>query len=405
MITTFLLTLALATPALEPVIVAVDSSRSLTPAELTTTHDALHDVIEALPGDTPVGLIAFHDRAEWLIRPTGDRKAVVQAMAGLKPTGDRTVLFEALILASQELPRGGVVLVITDGRDEGSAVTAEDVERRFARVDARIVTASVGRHIDDRSLRRLALLTQGQTMGRFDTRTPSDLIDVITALTLTSPPETAAASAPPQPVATAPREDAARSEATPSRLPEWTTTAAIAAVALLGLLAITSAVVRLRSHDERAVEPTCPTCGAALESWETSCSSCEIAALEDAARTRQVDTGRHDAGLTMAVANLGYLVLETEEVDPRRFALPPNEVFTVGRAPEVNSLQVEDPTVSAQHFKVVPKEDHFYVVDLDTTNGTTVNHERVRVRRLAPGDVIRAGLCEFRFELSKGTVH
>ena len=69
----------------------------------------------------------------------------------------------------------------------------------------------------------------------------------------------------------------------------------------------------------------------------------------------------------------------------------------VGRAPDVNTLQIDDPTVSAQHFKVVPKEGEYYVVDLDTTNGTMVNHERVKVRKLRPGDIIRVGAIEFEF--------
>ena len=47
----------------------------------------------------------------------------------------------------------------------------------------------------------------------------------------------------------------------------------------------------------------------------------------------------------------------------------------------------------------VDKAGEYYVVDLDTTNGTSVNHERVKVRKLTPGDVIRVGVLEFEFKM------
>ena len=101
------------------------------------------------------------------------------------------------------------------------------------------------------------------------------------------------------------------------------------------------------------------------------------------------------------------LVLDEEPVliarqrgkSARTYHLPKDRAFAVGRAPGVNSLQIDDPTVSGQHFRLVPKDGEFYLVDLDTTNGTMVNHERVKVRKLASGDVIQAGAVQLEFAL------
>jgi hypothetical protein len=416
-----LLALAIAAPTtVEPsLVLAVDSSRSLSAAELDAAADHLADVVDALPGGLPVGVIAFHDRPEWRVHPTPAREAVHEALSTLVPEGSVTVLNEALITASQELPSGGLVLVVSDGRDEGSAVTAADVERRYARLDVRILTLSIGRSVDDRALRRLSLLTQGRDFGSLGDGDPARLAAAIRDAWqdwLGAQPESPPAATPPPPPSPETRS-AAESGTARDPVLTWPAAAGIAVVALLGLLAIISAIWRLRHRAETPVPGTsrCSKCGATIEDWDTSCAACEIAALEEAARTRQVDDAHGDGppdplealdpGLTMAVADLGYLVFEADDPPDRRFALPRSQTFTVGRAPEVNSLQVDDPTVSAQHFKVIPRDDQFYIVDLDTTNGTTVNHERVRVRRLSPGDVIRAGLCEFRFELSKGTVN
>jgi hypothetical protein len=430
-LTPLLLALAIAAPstAREPVILAVDGSRSLSGAELGAASSRLADMVDALPPEVPVGVIAFHDRAEWRARPTLARPDIRAALTDMTPRGNRTVLNEALIMASQELPTGGLVLVISDGRDEGSAVTAADVERRYSRLDARILTASMGSAVDDRALRRLSLLTQGRDLGTLGDSTPTSLAAAVESVRQEWMAARAPAEPPPAVATPAPPADSGVRAEQPNRptsvdlIPHWVLAAGIGIVALLGLLAIVSAILRLRptTEDDATAEETregpahCPTCGAVLADWETSCSACEIGALEEAARTRQVESDRHptgvdgdvivDPGLTMAVADLGYLVLEGEARPGPRYALPRSETFTVGRAPEVNSLQIDDPTVSAQHFKVVPRDDQFYIVDLDTTNGTTVNHEQVRVRRLCAGDVIRAGLCEFRFELAKSPIN
>jgi pSer/pThr/pTyr-binding forkhead associated (FHA) protein len=97
------------------------------------------------------------------------------------------------------------------------------------------------------------------------------------------------------------------------------------------------------------------------------------------------------------MGEVAVLTVHEEGREVREYTLPRDRIFAVGRAPRVNTLQVKDQTVSAQHFKIVFKDNHFYVVDLWTTNGTSVNHECVRVHPLVPGDVIRAGLSEFVF--------
>jgi type II secretory pathway predicted ATPase ExeA len=63
-----------------------------------------------------------------------------------------------------------------------------------------------------------------------------------------------------------------------------------------------------------------------------------------------------------------------------------------------NELNLRDGSVSRHHAMVVPDGDHWVVVDLNSTNGTLVNGERVRHRRLQHGDAISIG-C-FRIDFS-----
>jgi hypothetical protein len=87
-------------------------------------------------------------------------------------------------------------------------------------------------------------------------------------------------------------------------------------------------------------------------------------------------------------------------------ALGPGEVYeidsvplTVGRGAN-NDLEIPgDEYASARHARFEPRRDGVYVEDVGSTNGTFVNGIRVtRERRLTPGDVVRVGETDLRFE-------
>jgi hypothetical protein len=76
-----------------------------------------------------------------------------------------------------------------------------------------------------------------------------------------------------------------------------------------------------------------------------------------------------------------------------------HEPLTIGRGP-LNDLQLdEDDFASGRHALVDPRRDGVWVEDLGSTNGTFVNGIRLTSnRRLAPGDVLRIGETDFRYE-------
>jgi pSer/pThr/pTyr-binding forkhead associated (FHA) protein len=73
--------------------------------------------------------------------------------------------------------------------------------------------------------------------------------------------------------------------------------------------------------------------------------------------------------------------------------------LTVGRGAN-NDLEIAgDEYASARHARFEPRRDGVWVEDVGSTNGTFVNGIRVtRERRLAPGDVVRVGETDLRFE-------
>ena len=71
----------------------------------------------------------------------------------------------------------------------------------------------------------------------------------------------------------------------------------------------------------------------------------------------------------------------------------------IGRGGQ-NEVPLEgDEFASAQHARFESKRDGLWVEDIGSTNGTFVNGIRLtRDRRLAPGDVVRVGETDLRFE-------
>lgn len=76
-----------------------------------------------------------------------------------------------------------------------------------------------------------------------------------------------------------------------------------------------------------------------------------------------------------------------------------SEPLTVGRGSR-NTLRLEgDEYASSWHARVEPRGDGVWVEDIGSTNGTFVNGKQVEApRRLQPGDLVRVGSTDFRYE-------
>ena len=401
-----------------PLVVAVDTSRSLRKADIEAVHDVLAREFEAIAADVPIGLVVFDDTARWLASPGAPRTEVLAALMAVEPAGSFTVLYDALFLAARELDEGGVILAISDGRDENSAVTVRDVEGLCSRNGVRLVTSGIGRRIDDRALRRLALLTRGPYLGTFGDIMPAELAaqvtkaaaEVLVARPAVSPPAT------PEPAVEIVAPTLAPTAMSVTSAEGASNGVLFASVLLflsLGVLGIGGWWFFRRAFPASIL---CEICGGAIEGGGGGCPVCEVEAVRQAARdgavaaadvTRmpeldpaalRLETLPGGIDRTMALGDLAMLTVREEGQPERAFAMPKNHILAVGRAPGVNTVQVEDVTVSAQHFKIAYKDDAYHVVDLGTTNGTMINQEKIEVRRLVPGDVIRAGLTDFLFD-------
>jgi len=91
-----------------------------------------------------------------------------------------------------------------------------------------------------------------------------------------------------------------------------------------------------------------------------------------------------------------------EVIDPAQSTLHPGDLLpldhytTVGRR-EDNTLMIDDGFVSGAHAEIVFDQGAWWLIDLDSTNGTFVGRRPVRARiRVNTGDIVQFGRVTLR---------
>lgn len=79
-------------------------------------------------------------------------------------------------------------------------------------------------------------------------------------------------------------------------------------------------------------------------------------------------------------------------------SLPINGPFSIGRS-HTNQLILKDAKASRQHAEIKTQGNEYVLIDLNSSNGTTVNGQRVHEHILAPNDEIQIGDFVLQFQL------
>lgn len=79
----------------------------------------------------------------------------------------------------------------------------------------------------------------------------------------------------------------------------------------------------------------------------------------------------------------------------REYALE-KERFSIGRRAS-NDVHIDNLGISGEHAVIVTKGDGAYIEDLNSTNGTIVNRQKIKKHMLADGDLIKLGKYKLRY--------
>ena len=73
------------------------------------------------------------------------------------------------------------------------------------------------------------------------------------------------------------------------------------------------------------------------------------------------------------------------------------EKTSIGRV-EDNTFQIAEPSVSSHHCEVLLRGNDVVIKDLNSTNGSYINGEKITERVIKPGQILRLGQVELRLE-------
>lgn len=73
------------------------------------------------------------------------------------------------------------------------------------------------------------------------------------------------------------------------------------------------------------------------------------------------------------------------------------ERFVIGRKAD-NDLAIDDPSISSHHARIIKVQSVFFIEDLESTNGTSVNEKRIDRHQLRDADVISIGQHRLIFQ-------
>jgi Ca-activated chloride channel homolog len=148
-------------------IAAIDISGSMGPA-MPRVKAAVKGFLGDVAPEHQVTLLGFNDNIFTLTRKTTDRAERIKSVDRLAPWGS-TALYDVLLRGVEMLGRqtGRKALVVfSDGEDQGSHATINDVERRLQSSDVTLYMIAQGRGVTMEPLRRIMDRLAAPTGGR-----------------------------------------------------------------------------------------------------------------------------------------------------------------------------------------------------------------------------------------------
>ncbi|MES1255035.1 MAG: VWA domain-containing protein [Acidobacteriota bacterium] len=148
-------------------IVAVDISASMGPA-MPKLKKAVEEFLAAVPSGNEVTLLGFNDTVFTLTRRSTNPAERVRAVERLAPWGS-TALYDVILrgvgMLGRQTGRKSLV-VFTDGEDQGSHATVDDVERGVQSSDVTLYMIGQGRGVTHDALRKIMVRLSAPTGGR-----------------------------------------------------------------------------------------------------------------------------------------------------------------------------------------------------------------------------------------------
>jgi VWFA-related protein len=394
------------------VLLVLDASGSMRGRPFQDAKRGVTSFLSVLSPMDQAALMVLHDEVQIPVSFTSKIEDVKGKVDEAQATAKITLLYDGLasgvdeiVARGTQLPARRLIIVMSDGRDEGSAKTLEDVRDRA--LAANVPVYSVGftrvgpKYLPN--LRRISELTSGLYL---DARASGDLAEVYARIfehlkslyVVAFPAKTLVADGQRHPIGVkvawngAEAASAKRLIDVPvvrARLP-LSVPAAVAPspfyrrlwfMALVGtviLLSIVGGIVAWRKKSAPGpVVRSCIGCGQVVQAEWVECLYCNTKVPPAATFGRLIVRTGANQGLEYPLAALTNAIGVGQE----------NHVVLTGIG------------ISKQHAQITVLDKKYELIDLGSETGTYVNGVRVTQRFLRNRDVLRVGDVELVFEM------
>jgi len=400
-------------------IVLIDISKSIGVSQFAQIRQAIDNWIDGLKSSDRMAIFTFGEQYKQLVSFTDDKVRLKAVLQNLKPTDRQTKLYLALNNAvnlsrgtGTGLPTRRVIVILSDGKDEGSGITAEDVRdliqqshvpiyaigysrlplserEKYLQVLNRFATLSGGIYTEAASLptayQEMQSTIRRLFVVRLDCngcRTDNQLHPLEITLTSGAVARTASLNVgliPPPPKPKLPQEQ-----------PKKWWEQLLSLKVLLSLAFVVAVGFVVVFHVQLRIWLGWPPLPDKKTDTEVAQSS------ETATRPKSTSlppVGRRIQLTVLAGKERGrvdYLNLVGKSV--------------IGRDRGCDASFPDDTEMSTKHCELIVTGEHVEIRDLGSTNGTLLNGAQlVATQRLEDGDLVRAGRTEFRINFGGGT--
>jgi VWFA-related protein len=148
-------------------VVAIDISASMEPA-MPKLKAAVKEFLAAVPSPNSTNLLAFNDKVMPLATPATPEATRIASIDALRAYG-ATSLYDVLIRGIDLMtPKTGrkAIVVFTDGEDQGSQASVDQVEQRLQSSDVTLYMIGQGRGVELENLKKIMRRLTQPTGGR-----------------------------------------------------------------------------------------------------------------------------------------------------------------------------------------------------------------------------------------------
>lgn len=403
-------------------LILVDNSISIQEAQRTRIAEVLQDVVASLMKNETVALATYSEEINYLTDYTDDYVALKQAIEGIQYQDQETYLTDVLYnlltgeFASENAETFHRIVVISDGVDNKAiGITTEELYSYLQKSSVPVYTIGCREKKNDEQLKNMFAISRISGADSFmldDVENTLDIVNVLAKdkeiLRVQVKPDKTSMDGSQKAVKLTMGEETFQAELTmPQQEIEETkpapTTKAVqetvivevpvepekkpvpvaliaggAVVAVIVVIAVVVVIIRKRKSKN--------------SSFETYTEG-SFASPDDDSHT-----------FLLGDSQKMYELLLEDTTNPAisfRVSLSETSPVIIGRKREACNVCIDsERSVSGRHCEIGVRNDHFYIRDLQSSNGTYLNDKRVVTEaELISGNIIRLGVLQFRVNI------